>query len=498
MRAPRAALAHARRRGVPASLGDPAPSPERLPEGLEGEVRYANARGLAGGLWSAPFALDPASETARARPEWVSALEPRLGRAGVPAGSLVLDLSRDDVVAHVREFARTANALGLAWSEQDLTHHALWSAPARDEVTAVGAYRRGWSAVRDETRDGAFLLASAAFGASYGLADGVRTGPIALGGWDESRADAEGSLATGRALKSVVRSASRRWYLNDRVAVLDPGPVALREVGAHTSADREQRTFALFVALLGGVVELGDPLVDLRPEGLDVVRRIVPPYGESARPLDVFTREYNERWVLPVRAWSDEPDAPAPWVVAAVTHWGANRDTSRTPFEAMSDGGRTLSFNASVLGLREDRLYVGWNLFANTLSSPSFRGGLAINASEHGGALVVVRERRQGAQLLGTDRHFTGGAVDVRSERWDEAGRTLYVGLRLARAGEGGYTTPLLVALRVDEAVQGVPAVLLDGAPIEGASVRRSGQLVSVRFVPPRAGDAVLSVRFGE
>lgn len=476
--------------------GDWTPHPERFAEGWSGEVAYARERGLGSGFWIAPFTVERASETARQHPEWLATPEPTVGGLILSADRAVLDLSRADVLARVRSDARAIHAAGVAWSKQDYAYQALATLPADEAMTSLEAFRRGWAVVREETHDPTLLLGVGAVGPCFGVADAVRTGLDTGGRWDEGAGDPDNPVATTRAMKTTVRTATRRWYLNDRVALLDPDAVPFRSMDTPpTIGDTEERTFAVFVGMLGGVVELGDPIAGLRPAALDVFRRLLPVYGRSARPLDVFVRDYNERWVLPVRAWSDDAAAPAPWVVAAATNWGRNRDWAATPPAAMADEGRTYRFARAELGQGDGEL-VAWELWSGRMV-PVGAAGVEVAVARHESAVLVVRARREGAQWLGTDRHLTGGAPDVVGERWDAASRTLTLTLRVTAAGDGGHTMRERVAVRADASLAGTPTATLEGAGATEVAVTRDGELVTVAFTPARSGTATLRVRFG-
>ncbi|MDB4930294.1 MAG: alpha-galactosidase [Myxococcaceae bacterium] len=476
--------------------GDWTPRPDAFPEGWAGEVAYAAARGLGGGFWVAPFTVERMSDTARQHPEWIASPEPTVGGLIVSGDRAVLDLSRDDVVARVRDVARQMNAAGLAWTKQDYAYQVLGTVPSDASMTSPEAFRRGWAAIRAETPDTTLLLAVGAFGPNFGVADAIRTGLDTGGRWDEGATDADNPLAATRSLKTTVRTASRRWYLNDRVTLLDPDAIPFRSMDVPpTIGDAEERTFTVFVAMLGGLVELGDPVVDLRPFALDAFRRLLPVYGEAARPLDVFVRDYNERWVLPVRPWSTDPDAPEAWVVAAATNWGRNRDWSATPPAAMPDAARRYRYTRDELGLGAGPL-VAWELWSGRLL-PVDDAGLTVEVAARESAVVTLRPRRDGVQFVGSDRHLTGGAPDVERARWDASAGVFTLGLRVAAAGDGGHTMRVRVALRADAGVAGVPTVTAEGAAVTELAVTREGELVTVAFTPGASGALTLRARFG-
>lgn len=81
------------------SLGDWVPNHQKLPQGLIGLAKKVHDRGLQFGLWVEPEMVSPASDLYRAHPDWCLHVPHRPRTEG--RHQLVLDLSRDDVVAWI-------------------------------------------------------------------------------------------------------------------------------------------------------------------------------------------------------------------------------------------------------------------------------------------------------------------------------------------------------------------------------------------------------------
>lgn len=87
------------RRNDRSGLGDWFVSPDVYPDGLVPLIDHVRSLGMEFGIWVEPEMANPDSDLVRAHPEWILATagyEPVLGRQQV-----VLDLSRDDVYAHL-------------------------------------------------------------------------------------------------------------------------------------------------------------------------------------------------------------------------------------------------------------------------------------------------------------------------------------------------------------------------------------------------------------
>ena len=479
------------------ALGDWEPRPDTFASGLAGETAYAMAHGAGSGFWVAPFTVDRSSALAAAHPAWLATLDPTLGGLIVSGGRAVLDLGRQDVVDEVTRVATAVNASGIAWSKQDYAYQVFATVPSGG-ITAVQAFRNGWRAVRGATSNDTLLVAVGGFGPTFGLADAIRTGLDTGGRWDELATDPDSLLASTRSFKTTVRTATRRWYLNEDVILLDADAIPFRSMDdPPTVGDTEERTYAVFLAMLGGVIELGDAIVGMRPFALDTFRRIIPAYGHSARPLDVFARDYNERWVLLASSWSQTPvsgGGPDAWHVAAVTNWGTNRDLGTSPPTALPDATRRYHFTRAELGIGTGA-FVAWELWSRRLV-PVGADGMDLDVAARESAVVIVRAALPGVQLLGTDRHVTGGVPDVEAALWDAGSSVFTARLRVVAAGAGGHTMTEHVGLHADPSIVGTPTATLDGTTAPDLAVTREGELVTVTFTPAQGALATLRVAF--
>jgi alpha-galactosidase len=100
----------------------------------------------------------------------------------------------------------------------------------------------------------------------------------------------------------------RRLWLNDPDCLVTRAPDA-------SLPDHEAEFLATGIALSGGLTVLSDDLATSAPEQATIGRRILPPSGLAARPLDLFERETPALWRLPrvdgaaiaMLNWTDEP-----------------------------------------------------------------------------------------------------------------------------------------------------------------------------------------------
>jgi hypothetical protein len=130
----------------------------------------------------------------------------------------------------------------------------------------------------------------------------------------------------------------------------------------------------------------------------------MPSHTLQARPVDLF----------------DEPLARI-WQVT---------DTRRTPrldvvgLYNWDDGDYSFNIPASRLGLAPDKLHAAFDYWANAMIPP-FKGSLAAKLPKHTCQVLAIREVTDRPAVLSTSRHITQGVVDIVSETWDPAARTL-------------------------------------------------------------------------
>lgn len=105
-----------------AGLGDWYENREKFPNGLASFVQNVKQKGIRFGIWIEPEMINPDSELYRAHPDWalrVQGREPLLSR-----NQLVLDMSRDDVIAYLMGiFDKTFDGVDLDYFKWDMNRH---------------------------------------------------------------------------------------------------------------------------------------------------------------------------------------------------------------------------------------------------------------------------------------------------------------------------------------------------------------------------------------
>jgi hypothetical protein len=176
----------------------------------------------------------------------------------------------------------------------------------------------------------------------------------------------------------------------------------------------QAQAVASLIALSGGTVISGDRLYDLDAARLAILTKVLPTYGEAARPLDLFEKDRPELFALPIRT-----DFSSWWLVGHF-NWDEEAEVIR-------------DLVVSRLGLESVTPYLVYDFWEQRLL-PANNGAVRLHFAPASVRLLAIHEQRSMPQVVGTDRHYTQGAIELAQVQWDSAKRTLS-GLGLGTPG---------------------------------------------------------------
>ena len=446
--------------------------PDRFPDGAAWMADQIQALGLIPGVWIAAFQVDLNSETYAAHVDdgWFPETLPFIG-----GDKPVIDLSHPQVQAWLTDRFRRIRADGYRWVKTDFGYWAMGVKEFWDEdATREEAYRMGLAAIRAGLDQGAaeaggqagdtFWLNVSLIGPHVGHVDSIRPNLDTMPAWDREADDQDRKEAQG--FKPTVRTIARRYYLHGRVYLFNHDMLFFRshkdESVPRITRD-EARCLLSVVALSGSVAKLGEKIVEMEPEWIQDFRTALPVFGRSARPLDLFEREYPELWhlaVVPSEGLNTGGDGPA-YDVFALFNWGSNEDLTTNPYSPMADVERSASIDLSQRGLNGS--YVGREFWTGEVVAP-ISGFFNRSLQPHTVELWALRPLQNRPQYLGGNRHLLQGAVEIRALNWDPVGKVLSIDYDAAPQSAN--------APFVHELVFWVPTgwALVDSS-VEGASV---------------------------
>jgi hypothetical protein len=299
--------------------------------------------------------------------------------------------------------------------------------------------------------------------------------------WDEPNPD--DPVGTPRAFKNVVRTGARRWFYQDRVWVNHDDLIYFRSWPDPTVPPlslEESRAFATWIGLGGGIVKLGDKLLDMaaHPEWIDVVRRLLPAWPDGARPLDVLVRDYPEQYREHVVAPAGE------WDVVGLIHWGRNRDWSQEPPAPLDETPRTYRVTC-------DGECLAFEFWSEKFLG-RFTGGFDVTVDPRRAQVIALRRPTGAPQLLGDNRHIMQGATDLGPLTWDPATRTLSGTIAAVAGTTAAPWTHHLFFYAPSGYVASKARV--DGAT--DSTVDQQGEVVRLTFTVPTAGTTTFSIAF--
>lgn len=221
--------------------------------------------------------------------------------------------------------------------------------------------------------------------------------------------------------------------------------------------------------------------VDYPEDRLELLKRVSPPTEDVSYPADLFER-------IPAAVWSMPIGRPfGTWSVLAVFNYGPvdprnSTGTQTDPFSVSLDAARDLR-------LDPNKEYVVYEFWSRKLLG-TFRGKFtsrpvkAIDCD-----IYSIVEKQNHPTLISTSRHVRQMAVDIKDLTWS-AGRKELRGLSRSVSGD-----PYQLRIYVPN------EYTFDRVELEpklGAKSSTDGNLLTIDYTSPTAGDVAWRVRFKE
>ncbi len=471
--------------GYERSSGDWDANPARFPSGLPALSQNIEDTGLIPGYWTQALVVDEGSDLATAHPDWLARPQDAFIKLG---DQRVLDLSNDEVLGWLGDLMRYyRDDLDSGWVKLDFAYLAVpYRARAHPELSSIEAYRNALTTIRDALGPDVFLLGIAMYGLNFGIADGMRLTLDNAPVWEQP--DPFDPFDGTTSFKTTVVSGARRYYFHDRVWVTHNDLLFFRTPpGGATVTPTEATTFASFIGLSGSIVKFGEDLRTLDADQINTWRKLLPIYPATARPMDLFTRQYPEQYRLPIDGTS--AGSSAKWMVVGLLDWGRNYDLDAEPAVELADGPRSYSIDLGAWGLSPDKDYLAQEFWTGTFLG-TVRGHLDVTVDAHDHAVIALREATDHPQFLGHNRHFTQGATDLIDEIWNPASRTLTIRLRVDAGTAAAVPFEYRVYAHAPPGFQAASALPGDG------TLTQDGELVTYRFTPTAPGERAITIAF--
>ena len=275
----------------------------RWPSGMEAAFRKIAAAGYQPGIWIGPFMVGSRSRLFREHPEWM--LRDNQNNLVTPwrhygeyrvwgyhdEETYILDSSHPEAFAYLRHVFRTFRSWGVTYFKTDFIYWGLHDSTTVRRHTpgkaGVEYLREVLEMIRVEIgEDARWLGCIAPYAPFLGLADAMRIGGDVGDSW-------------GNLLGPLQKTVGEQ-YFNNVWWQNDPDAIYIRNF--HTSInEQEMVAFALWQALMGGVVNTSDPVHLISPDRLQLLRFLQPGpdkataricYWGQNRALRIAVREY--------------------------------------------------------------------------------------------------------------------------------------------------------------------------------------------------------------
>jgi alpha-galactosidase len=394
--------------GYQSEIGDWLTPNEKFPRGLKFLADEVHTRGYKAGLWLAPFLAGANSQLFGEHPDWF------VQRTGGPAIATInwgqncyaLDLTHPDVIAWLADVFRTiCDDWGYDYVKIDFIFAGAVNGVRYDpNVTRAQAYRRGLQAIRDAAGNRFILACGNPMGPSVGLVDGARISPDVAPFWHPiALGDERASLSTV-STENAIRSSLTRFWMHGRLWMNDPDCLMVRETDTALAGD-EVRALTTIIGLSSGMVLDSDKLSKLSADRLGLISLLLPVYGRSAVPRDLF----------------QTPDMPQLFELDCGTHRLLavfNWSDESAEIDVLLPPGRWHVFEL-------------WEREYLTVCEV----GVTLPVSPHGCRLLRLTPDLGHPQVVGSTFHITMGAMEITSEKWD--GEKLRVELRPVAKRDG-------------------------------------------------------------
>ncbi len=466
---------------------------DRFPHGAAWMAQQIRDKGFRPGLWMAPMTHDDRSQTLAEHPDWFA------GPDFFPPAYNVLDLTNPEVKDYLADLFNTfRNEWGFEWFKMDFSYHALFGGEFHDpSQTREEAYRGACRIIREAIGDDTFFLAVSALGPHMGLIDANRLTLDNMPVWDMEPDQTDSGKGGQQGFKPTVRSAARRYYLHERVWINHSDLIVFRsntrdETWPRVTLD-ESQAFCSYVGMTGGIVKLGDRLVDLQGDHINSVRKLLPIYSKGGRPLDMIQLEVPEFWHLRV----DQTDGgfEQGYDLVALFHWGKNWDQTVSPYALIpdTDTPRHHAFKLSDIGMDASKTYLAYEFWTGEFLG-EVDDEFELDVPSHTGRVVALREKLDRPQFLGWNRHLTMGAVLLGAVDWDENAQTLTLHAPIVPGTEKApFTYELAFYLPEGTSYADYTA---SGDSDASVQAEQQGRVLRVQYEPSKIHDLELELSF--
>jgi hypothetical protein len=257
------------------------------------------------------------------------------------------------------------------------------------------AYRKGIEIIRSAIGNGKHINDCGPGPVTTGLIDSMRIEidqyyGFADAAWKQYFLDSSSSA----------QAIAKRYYFNNKSWINDADHICMNLLSVP-----QAQAAASLIALSGGNVISGDRLTELDNSKLEILKKVLPAYGESARPVDLFDSDRHSVFSLKIKKPFGE------WTIIGVFN------SSKT--EVLKS-----TIPLSRLGLDPLMKYISYDFWMDRLYG-EISGSLEVKVQPASVTILSLHLKRENPLVISTDRHILQGAIEMADVQWHDSTKTL-------------------------------------------------------------------------
>ena len=348
---------------------------DRFPGGLEKFTEEMRKRNFVPGIWCSLYEVEEGTVPGAAmetKSKWF--WEPHCDMN-------ILDPTHPKVKEYVAKTMRYYKSLGIKYFKIDFLNRCgrvdFYTPWDKGVVQGAGTYRQSLKNIVEELDQEDFLYACSDLTMhSAGLCS------TTMSACDIGNTGIRDDAEKTEFFREQFTSTMSRYFAQNKIVMLTADAINI----APPADLEEARMRTLFVGISGGQIFLGDKFQECSPEVLDLVRRVLPPWGKVAVPVDLFAGRTPEIFL------NETPD----------------RDIySFFNFEEEKE---------MELKLPDDREYHVWNFFEERYEG-KVKGSFKPTLPRVSARVYALTPVEEAPQVIGTSFHYTCGAQELKDLR---------------------------------------------------------------------------------
>ncbi len=383
---------------------------ERFPHGMKWLADKIKQNGFKAGIWISPYVISEPAEVFQKHPDWlVKGPDGHLQRVGpwpensnAPADEnpkrYCLDITHPEAAKWLHDLIdRIANDWGYEMIKIDFVAWSILAAKQYHDssLSSAQVYRKGMEIMRMAAGDKCHILECGPGAITAGLIDSMRIEADVNYGFKNAAWD------TYFLHPSCSASASaKRYYFHRHTWINDVDHVCLDLLN-----NQQSEAAATIIALSGGNMFSGDRLTQLDGYKLEIIRRILPSFGQAAVPVDLFDGEMQSVFAMKI----NKPFAE--WTIAGFFNASLTETIEK-------------KFSLKRLWLKPGTTYLAFNFWKQEFIG-ELKDEIRVVLPPGTVTLVALHEKSGNPQFISTDRHVLQGAVEIEHLAWNQDTKTI-------------------------------------------------------------------------